>query len=109
MRQRKTGNLESRMIEQDIQPVWSRLNKGKRVGELGVTPAKLRRNDFVQSLGTEDRQGFGSFGKVVAGQHTHQTEVMVPMQVGNKDVGNSGRFDLVSPHLDLRAFTAVYQ
>lgn len=109
VRQWETGNCKSRMIEQQIQSLGTGFYKVEGVGEFGVAPSELRGDDLIEAFGAKDREGFGSLGEVVAGQNAHQTQVMVAMEVRNKNVGDAGGFDLVSPHLDLCSFAAVYQ
>jgi len=97
------------MIEQQIQSVGPGFHKGERVGESGIAPAKLSGDDLVQTFGAKDCEWFGSLGEVVAGQHAHQTQIVIAMEMRNKDVGDAGGFDLVPPHLDLSSLSTVYQ
>lgn len=97
------------MVKQQILTAWNCLNKSERVGELGITPSKLCGDDFIQTLWSEYRQRLGSLCQVIAGQNTHQAQVMITVKVGNENMADPGRFDFELPHLDLCAFTTVYQ
>ena len=75
--------------------------------KLNVAPPKLGGDDFIQPLRAVDSKWCGPFSQIEAGQNPHQSQVMIPMKVGNKNFVDFGGFDFKPPHLYLCRFSTI--
>lgn len=68
---------------------------------------QLKGDDFVQTLRAVDVQVVASVLKVIGKNKTHQSEVMVSVEMADKNMVYPVRFHAVAEHLHLGGLAAV--
>ena len=79
------------------------------IGQLDVGDLKLQLYNVLQNGRRVNIHLLRPAQKAHAGEHAYETEIVIPMEMRNKDVIDLAATDLVLGHLHLRPFPTVYQ
>ena len=81
----------------------------QRVGQLDVGDLQLQLYYILQYGRRVDIHLLRPAQETHAGEHTYETEIMIPVEMGYEDVIDLTATDLVFGHLHLRPFPTVHQ
>ena len=97
------------ILKEEFLLIWIEFVENDPVFQAGVGIFKLKGNDLVKSALAVDMQVTRPSQQVHRKYNTHQAEVMIPVEVADKDVIDLGGPAPEALHLDLGGLTAIDQ
>ena len=105
----KAFQLYGPILEEDLRLLRRRRVEMQRKIQPPLSHLLMKVKDLLQPIWTVDVEWSGPAQQVERGHQPRQTEVVVPMQMGNADVVDAHHSDALLPQSNLRALPTIQQ